>query len=64
MTRLQFRLQPAIPMPKLLPILLFALLPAFTQARPAISLVDAARSQVGVTLYYDPAYKKLAYPGG
>ncbi|WP_426106823.1 hypothetical protein [Massilia sp. TSP1-1-2] len=51
-------------MPKLLPILLFALLPAFTQARPAISLVDAARSQVGVTLYYDPAYKKLAYPGG
>src|ERR671924_142722 len=24
----------------------------------------AARAQVGVTVHYDPAYRKLAYPGG
>lgn len=28
------------------------------------ALIAAARSQVGVTLYYDPAYVKLAYPMG
>ncbi len=27
-------------------------------------IVEAARAQVGVTLHYDPAYRKLAYPGG
>ncbi len=27
-------------------------------------LVTAARAQVGVTTGYDPAYRKLAYPGG
>jgi hypothetical protein len=27
-------------------------------------LVAAARAQIGVTLYYDPAYVRLAYPGG
>jgi uncharacterized protein YijF (DUF1287 family) len=27
-------------------------------------IVAAARAQVGVTLQYDPAYRKLAYPGG
>ena len=27
-------------------------------------LIDAAESQVGRTVYYDPAYTKLAYPGG
>ena len=30
----------------------------------AIKLVEAARSQVGVTLSYDPKYSKLAYPNG
>ena len=49
---------------KLLPILLIALLPSFAQAKPATDLVAAARSQVGVTLQYNPAYEKLAYPGG
>ncbi len=49
---------------KLLPVLLLALLPAFAQAKPAADLVSAARGQVGVTLYYNPAYEKLAYPGG
>jgi len=27
-------------------------------------LVDKAREQIGVTTSYDPAYKKLSYPGG
>jgi uncharacterized protein YijF (DUF1287 family) len=27
-------------------------------------LVEAAESQIGVTLAYDPAYRKIAYPGG
>jgi uncharacterized protein YijF (DUF1287 family) len=27
-------------------------------------IAAAARAQVGVTLHYDPAYRKLAYPGG
>ena len=31
---------------------------------PARKLVAAARSQIGVTTLYDPAYVKLAYPDG
>jgi uncharacterized protein len=61
---------------KLLPILLAALLPAASAApenspamarqppAPFVALVAAARSQIGVTLTYDPSYIKLAYPGG
>lgn len=30
----------------------------------AQNLVHAAREQIGVTLYYDPGYTKLGYPGG
>lgn len=30
----------------------------------ALQLIAAARRQVGVTLSYDPAYTRLAYPGG
>lgn len=30
----------------------------------AAQLAAAARSQVGITTAYDPAYRKLAYPGG
>lgn len=30
----------------------------------ARKLIDAAESQIGRTLYYDPAYVKLGYPGG
>ena len=64
MTILQFRLQLVISMLKLLPFLLLALLPVFAQGKPGTDLVTAARSQIGVTLYYNPAYEKLAYPGG
>lgn len=28
------------------------------------ALLDAATAQIGVTLYYDPAYARIAYPGG
>ena len=39
---------------------------ATAPARPgdALRLVDAARSQVGVTIGYDPSYVSLRYPGG
>lgn len=46
---------------KLLPIMLLVLLSARASAT---GLVAAARSQVGVTLSYDPRYERLAYPGG
>lgn len=46
--------------------------PATASAAPAIAapspwarrLVEAAEAQVGVTVTYDPAYVRLAYPGG
>ena len=34
------------------------------KAGPANSIVGAARSQIGVTVSYDPAYVALSYPGG
>jgi uncharacterized protein len=42
-------------------------LPHALQAAPrrsAFQLVAAARRQIGVTLSYDPAYTRLAFPGG
>lgn len=37
----------------------------FVWAQPsALRLVEAARTQIGVTVLYDPGYVKLAYPGG
>jgi len=44
-------------------LLLVAFLPGWALASNA-DIVDAARAQVGVTLFYDPAYRTLAYPGG
>ena len=50
---------------KLLPMILLAVLSSGALASPsATGLVAAARSQVGVTLSYDPRYERLAYPGG
>lgn len=43
----------------LLPVLVVS-----ASAAPPIDFLLAARSQVGVTLRYDPAYTVLAYPGG
>jgi uncharacterized protein len=38
--------------------------PARAQQRTAAQLIAAARRQVGVTLQYDPAYSRLAFPNG
>lgn len=42
--------------------------PAGTPARPAARMssriVEAAHSQVGITLVYDPSYVSIGYPGG
>jgi uncharacterized protein YijF (DUF1287 family) len=52
------------PMRSLALILTLALaLPAFGGSEPS-RLTTAARDQVGVTVTYDPAYAKLAFPGG
>lgn len=48
---------------RLLFLLLFYLAPVLASATPQ-ALVAAARSQVGVTLRYDPRYERLTYPGG
>ena len=48
---------------KLLSTIVLAVLSAAASAS-ATGLVNAARSQVGVTLSYDPRYERLAYPGG
>ncbi|WP_068826891.1 DUF1287 domain-containing protein [Pseudomonas sp. BMS12] len=39
-------------------------LPAFAEPIQARRLVQDARSQIGVTLGYDPLYRQLDYPGG
>ena len=43
---------------------LAAPLSAQTRPRTAAALIRAARSQIGVTLHYDPAYTALAFPNG
>jgi uncharacterized protein YijF (DUF1287 family) len=47
-------------------LLLLALAPAVyaTTVAERATLANAALSQVGVTRLYDPAYTRLAYPGG
>ncbi|MEO0357058.1 MAG: DUF1287 domain-containing protein [Pseudomonadota bacterium] len=42
-------------------VLISLLWGAVAQAHP---LVDAARSQIGVTVFYDPSYVGLTFPGG
>ncbi|MCI4644521.1 MAG: DUF1287 domain-containing protein [Hyphomonadaceae bacterium] len=41
-----------------------SLIPAGTGLAPEGKLIAAARSQIGVTRHYDPAYVRLSYPGG
>ena len=31
---------------------------------PGVRLVEAAKAQIGVTLHYDSAYRRIPYPGG
>jgi len=45
-------------------ICLFAAPVSADGAKSALALVAAARSQVGVTLIYDPSYRQIAYPMG
>jgi uncharacterized protein len=40
------------------------LLPGFPMAQPAQELVAAARTQIGVTIAYDPRYTRIGYPNG
>jgi len=51
------------PMRSLVLLLAILAVPAFAGSEPS-RLTDAARDQVGVTVTYDPAYAKLAFPGG
>lgn len=46
------------------PILLPGCGIAQSSGTAAQALIEAARNQIGVTLYYDPAYSRLDYPGG
>lgn len=48
------RTQPAAPPEQLQP----------KQQKPVSPIVTAARLQIGITVFYDPAYVGLAYPGG
>lgn len=43
---------------------LYLALPVWAQPIQPEQLVSAARQQVGVTLGYDPVYRRLDYPGG
>ncbi len=45
-------------------ILLMSVLAVFLSAGVRERFIAAARAQVGKTLIYDPAYKRLKYPGG
>ncbi|YCH23485.1 DUF1287 domain-containing protein [Pseudomonas sp. D1-3] len=45
-------------------LLLGCLLSLQVAAIEPAELVNGARQQVGVTLSYDPAYRRIAYPGG
>ena len=46
--------------------MMLALVPAqvMAQVTQALDVAQAAQQQVGVTVHYDPAYVRLAYPGG
>lgn len=48
----------------LLSIVLVSSQASVTAASLASKVVDGAKSQVGVTIRYDPAYVRLSYPGG
>lgn len=45
-------------------LLLFAALPLLAQPATLQTVIDGAKRQVGVTRSYDPAYRRIGYPGG
>jgi uncharacterized protein YijF (DUF1287 family) len=46
------------------PLVLFICYGMIAVAAPPPEFIEAARSQIGVTRRYDPAYTVIAYPGG
>ena len=48
----------------LLALSLLLLIPILALADNHLSLVKAARAQIGITLFYDSAYQRLPYPNG
>lgn len=44
--------------------LLLCALPHQTPMDPGLALVRAAKTQIGITLYYDGRYMRIPYPGG
>ncbi|MCW5626338.1 MAG: DUF1287 domain-containing protein [Burkholderiales bacterium] len=57
---------PSVSFVRLILTVLFACI-AFAEVRaedPLAILLDGARAQIGVTVHYDPAYRRLDYPGG
>ncbi len=54
-------------MSKRVPLLIaaaLALFPPVASSDPALKLIEAARSQTGTTVRYDPSYRTLRYPNG
>jgi uncharacterized protein YijF (DUF1287 family) len=49
---------------KLIPLLLLVAVAAVADGTPREAFVAAARSQVGITVRYDPSYRVIGYPGG
>jgi len=47
-----------------LAMILFSVLRVAQGQESGMALVEAAKQQIGVTIYYDGSYRKLAYPGG
>ncbi|MDP2877551.1 MAG: DUF1287 domain-containing protein [Holophaga sp.] len=47
-----------------LAVILFSVLRIAQGQESGMTLVEAAKQQIGVTIYYDGSYRKLAYPGG
>jgi len=46
------------------PVLALPVRLAAEPAEAAVKLVEAARAQIGVTIFYDGAYRRIGYPGG
>jgi uncharacterized protein YijF (DUF1287 family) len=53
-----------MPLGFILAVWLSAAFPACLDSSPNNSIVDAARSQIGRTVLYDPSYRTLEYPNG
>ena len=48
----------------ILPLLAFSSWVKAATQSPSTRLIQSARTQIGITRHYDPAYARLDYPGG